>query len=385
MRRVIHNDDKKPFYEFFTNYCGYLFSGIIYLIVILRMKKNESSTPDIKKNKSFLEPKEPPSIESIQSTIPTSKTQNFDNQIMVEKNKKNFKYTKRKYCHILALAFIYLIPMFLDSYCSSNKDISFKTSSSMSLFFCIISYVALSRIILGIKIYRHQIFSLVIIIVCNIMSVTLMLLGEDKSNIVINIILMFVILFLYALFNILEKRYFNKYMDSPYHLMFVIGFISLIIILLYETITFFVFGKNEDFNGIFYQIELNIQNNKFYPLLFIGDVLSAFLWVAGIHLTVYFFTPCHFIISESFSQILSTFINDSLKDHSPYIRAIIYTLFCIIFIAALIYNEVIIINACSFEIDTRKHIQKRAKIENDNIFYEEENGRKDTLSDVSDF
>ena len=38
IRRLLHNGDKKPSYEFFTNYCGYLLSGIIYLIIIKRTK-----------------------------------------------------------------------------------------------------------------------------------------------------------------------------------------------------------------------------------------------------------------------------------------------------------------------------------------------------------
>ena len=58
IRRVIHSEDKKPFYEFFTNYCGYLFSGLIYLIITSRMKKSSSSNFDIKQTDKLLELKE---------------------------------------------------------------------------------------------------------------------------------------------------------------------------------------------------------------------------------------------------------------------------------------------------------------------------------------
>ena len=74
-------------------------------------------------------------------------------------------------------------------------------------------------------------------------------------------ILMCVILSLYALYNVLEKKYFNLFRDIVWHLMFVIGLISLIIVLLYETITVFAWGKDRDFNGIFYQFENHL---KFY-------------------------------------------------------------------------------------------------------------------------
>ena len=393
IRRVIHNGDKKPFYELFTNYCGYLFSGLVYLIIILRMRK-KTKKPNENGENIFLELKDMDSVSSNLRKTPSMQSDNiiklshsgkFENQIIIEKNKMNFQEKKRKYLFILMLAGIYLIPMFLDSYCSSNPDIRFKTSSSISLLFCLISYVILSRLILGLKIYRHQIFSLIIIIVCNVITIILTLIGEDNSNIVVNMVLMFVILSLYALYNVLEKRYFNRFMDSPYHLMFVIGFISLIIILLYETITVLAFGKDRVFNGVFYQIELNIQNIRLYPLLFIGDVLSAFLWIGGIQLTIYFFSPCHFIISESVSQILSTIINNSLENHATYIKAIVYTLFLIIFLAALIYNEVIIINLFSLEKNTQKHIENRANNENDIIFYDEQIGQRDTVTEDTNY
>ena len=392
IRRVIHRDDKKPFYEFFTNYCGYLFSGLVYLIITSRMKGLISSDSELKKSETLLELREMDTIETKShpssrknsNKVKSANTFRFENQLSIEIIKRKSKKTREKYLYILLLACIYLIPMFLDSYCSSNEDISFKTSSSMSLFFCIISYVVLSRIILGDKIYRHQVFSLIIIIVCNVISIILILIWEDNSNLWVNMILMFVILSLYALYNVLEKKYFNKYMDSPYHLMFVIGLISLIIILLYETITVLAFGNDRNFNGIFYQIKYNFENIKLYPLLFIGDVLSAFLWVGGIHLTVYFFTPCHFIISESVSQILSTLINNSLKDHPVYIKSIVYILFSIILIAALIYNEVIIIKAFSLEKNTKKHIYNRAQSHKDIVFDEEDAGRKSDIIEGSD-
>ena len=153
--------------------------------------------------------------------------------------------------------------------------------------------------------------------------------------------------------------------------MFVIGLMSLIIVLLYETITVLAFGKDRDFNGIFYQFEKNFENNNLYPLIFLGDITSAFLWILGIQLTVYFFTPCHFIISESVSQILSTIFNNSLKDHSIYTKISVYFFSFIILMAAFIYNEVIIIKLFHLEDDTKKYILKRAEEKIDDIDVEE--------------
>ena len=377
IRKLIHQNDKKPFYEFFTNYCGYFFSGLIYLIIVCRMRKiqkqNDLTNPngEVLDNNIELETcssddnTSKSSVKSIK-TIRVKNNCSIKNQIIIEKEKINKRQTRKKYLFILGLTIIYLIPMFLDSYCSSNQNINFKTSSSVSVFFCIISYVLLSRLILGHKIYRHQIFSLTIIIVCNIISIILILTGEKNkvnSDMAINFVIMAVILSLYALYNVLEKIFFNSFMTSPYYLMFIIGLITLVLIIIYETITCLAFGDNKDFNGAFYQIKYNIKNIKLYPLLFIGDVISAFLWVGGIHLTVYFFSPCHFIISESISQILSTIINNSLEGYNIAATIVIYVLFVIIIFASLIYNEIIILKFWKLNINTKKHITKRSNSE----------------------
>ena len=55
-----------------------------------------------------------------------------------------------------------------------------------------------------------------------------------ESNIGVNIALITFISSFYSLFNIMEKRYYNKFVDSPYHLMYVIGLFATILILVYE-------------------------------------------------------------------------------------------------------------------------------------------------------
>ena len=150
IRKFIHKNDKRAFYEFFTNYLGYLSHGIVYLIILKRTQKRRENLAnidlDISPNSAVelkhIKEKETPLIKAntdkktvkyIQSTT----TSNF-NLIEIEKEKRNSRLTKEKYLYLFLLACIYLIPMFLDSYCSSDKSINFNTSSSISLFFCII-------------------------------------------------------------------------------------------------------------------------------------------------------------------------------------------------------------------------------------------------------
>ena len=383
IRRIIHKNDEKPFLQFFTNYLGYLLSGLIYLFIKWRMKKKKVITKN-----GDLSDKDVDTIvyELNDLFVPTfndsfdrSSTSSFvkvktlvntktlrsehSNQIALEKIKIEKKNSKRKHLFILLLVVIYLIPMLLDAF----NPYAFKTSSSVSLFFSIISYVIFGRLILGMKIYTHQIFALIIILVGNIIIVLLVFIGKETQNFILSLLFIVSIVVLFCLYNNLAKRYFNVYMGSPYYLMFVIGLISICLIFPYEVITVIAFGKNTSFNGIFYQMEKNFEKTSLYPLIFIGDIISAFLWIAGIILTIYFFTPCHFIICESISQILSAFISHTLDELSVARQVIIYILFFIIFLGSLIYNEIFIINICSLSKNTQKHIIIRQKEETDNI------------------
>ena len=381
IRRKIHENEEKPMLEFFTNYLGYLFSGLIYLIIKYRMKKKKVILDkDINENEieeivvelnDVLLPNEDEntiiskgSFKKVKSLKKKKNTDNNQNELEKEKIKKiQKKKLKRKYLYILILAIIYLIPMILDAY----NPYAFKTSSSVSLLFSIISYVIFGRIILGMKIYSHQIFSLIIILVSNLTIILLVFIGKQNENIFLSLLFIFAIVVLFCLYNNLVKRYFNVYMGSPYYFMFIIGAMSTCLILIYEIITVIAFGKDTNFNGIFYQMEKNFKNTKLYPLIFIADILTAFLWITGIILTIYFFTPCHFIISESISQILSAFISKNLDELSITKRVFIYILFFVIFLGSLIYNEIFIINIGSLSINTQKHIIRRQKEETENI------------------
>ena len=378
IRRIIHENDEKPIFSFFTNFCGYLFSGVIYLIIKYRMKKLKTST-EIEKIK--VTPKEETKQELkeeehyISRKISKLSTYYFgENQLDKERKKNEKKQKKVQYLFILLLVCIYLIPMFLDSYTALDDQLNFGTSSSVSLFFYIIFYIGLSWLILGDKIYQHQIFSSIIIIVSILIVMILFLIKDNiTGSIFLNLLMIIIVTCFFSLYNALEKKYFIKYMDSPYHLMFMVGLYALSLILFYEIFTVIIFGLDTSFNGVFYQIKVNCKEYGFlYLLLFIADVISAFIWISGIQLTVYFFTPCHFIISESISQIISTFLNNTIKDFPIHEKIIINVLFIIIFFATLIYNEVIIINLWSLNKNTKKNIILRELKEKKHLLDNEE-------------
>lgn len=355
IRRIIH-EDSKPLYELTTVYLGYLFAGLIYIFIRFRMKKKEVINYN-KKDKSVNE-------KDIQ--ILTKINAGVYSQINIEAQKKKAKKKKKKYLFILLLSLIYLLPLSLETFTTKNINLNYKTGTSFLYF--IFFYVLFSRVILGYQLYNHHFFSLIIIIISmTILLVIQFIYSESYNflNLIFNSLYFIFTISLYSLVNVLEKKYYDIYLGSPYHLMFIIGLISLVIILSYELIILMIFGvKDLFFNGIIYQIKKNIEEYSFlYIFIFIADILSAFLWIGGIHLTIYFFTPCHFIISESLSQIITSIIKNTFEKYSYTIKIIIYIFYTIVALASLIYNELIIINFGSLSVNTRKKIMLREKDE----------------------
>ena len=370
IKDLLHKNEDRPIFTCFTNFCGFLFAGIIYSIIKCRMKKNKSITQE--NFKLIYEIKSSATGEySSKEQVKKINTYSIgENQVVIEKHKIESKRKRNQYLFILLLVFIYLIPMSLDTFVSANRESYFGTSSAFSLFFYIFFYISFSRIILGQKIYSHQIFSTIIITISNI--IVIIIIFVEKSNLskynFLNYATVIIITGLFALNNYLEKKYFNIYMDSPYHFMFMLDLFLLIIIFLYEIITVAIFGYNNEFNGIFYQFYKNFDDNVFiYILIFLGDTINTFILLAGIQLTIYFFTPCHFIISESISQIITAIIHNTFKDFSVIEKIIISILFVFILLSAFIYNEVIIINVCKLNKNTKKYILMRQTTETEEI------------------
>ena len=160
-------------------------------------------------------------------------------------------------------------------------------------------------------------------------------------------------------------------------MLFFIGSFISVLLIIYDIIAYF---SNEDLSGIIIGFKNNITNIKDF-LLFLCDLILQFFLYSGIMLTIYFYTPFHFTISEFISELISYykgaieyFVFDKKITH---IFDFIYStnniiIFSIVFlinlICSLIFNEIIILKFCGLEYYTEKYINKRGNIESMNIY-----------------
>ena len=159
VRLLLHKGDEKVLFNIFMNISGYLFSGVIYLIIKFRMRRVKSDMIERIEDRKDDEV----SGDNIKEKgIKIIQVHSVKNQIEVEKEKLYKKKIRNQYLFLSLLVFIFLIPVLLDVYISFEDSLNIGTSSSVSLFFYIFFFILLSVLILGDKLYSHQIFSIII-------------------------------------------------------------------------------------------------------------------------------------------------------------------------------------------------------------------------------
>ena len=358
-------------YELFINFLSYSLAGVIFLIVRYNTKKLEWENSLINRKTT--------TTKLTEETIQIDAYNGFNNllgfkEFEEKKEKRKKKELLKLKIFVVSLAIINLIPMSYEVIGHNTLDdiLDLNLKQSSSIFFAILFYTTLSMIFLGHKIYNHQKLSLAIISICMIFVFSSYIIENGLDfNKIMNILYFGLIFGFYALYNVIGKKIFDSFIISPYYLMFSIGIISLAILLPFEIISYLIDPKWE-YNGIIRIIFKHFSVR--FLIRFISSVVVGFFWLGGIWLTVYYFTPNHFIVSESLSQLLTSLIDGRHISSSIITEIIIYG---IIIFSSLIYNEIIIIKNEIISKDTKIYIMKRQNTENELI----ENAKK--MEDIS--
>ena len=157
-------------------------------------------------------------------------------------------------------------------------------------------------------------------------------------------------------------------------------FVGLFCLILMIPLDLFVHFYKDAGPELINQVKNLYNEYKLFFLWFIYAIITGFLWLRAIILTLYYFTPCHFIICKSLSEFLSACIKWCIDENDEnteryYIIISIFLYIAIIFFS-FIYNEVIIINLWSMEVNTFKYISFREKLEFENSI----NNNEDNLN-----
>ena len=365
-----HDKANNAFFMAFIDFSAFTFCGLIYLLTKNLTKpdnhkkeekenenqneQNESQIKEIELEskdsddqiKRFVSLKD----EIIQSIL-ISKRENL-NKIKKQKRKKNLFILLLSGLHILA---IIIRNTFRDKI---NKNLL----QHIPALFQIIFLITFSIIFLGYSLYFHQYVSMVLICIYTlIFLLESAIYTEEITNKKFFECLLYYLSYelLYCLSDVLGKKYLNIYIDGVYLFLFKIGITGLIPLLFYDIIAY-CSSFDIKYHGIIQTLFIDLPFLNTLSFLFFSVIA-----IIGIWLVIYYFTPCHFIIIETLGDFINLiyihFFKNEDEDYNKAETISFIILYPFLIFGVLVFNEIIILNFCRLNHNTKYYILKRAK------------------------
>ena len=265
-------------------------------------------------------------------------------EIKLEYNNQNEEISTDKFRYIFLSAVLdFIMTIMIYFFC-----INLKLNLWMFdiLFICMFSHVILKS-----KLYKHQYLCLMIIVILGILiNINLYVYQNDSKTEIIEVSIKYFSEIIFSLGIVLNKFTIEKKFASPYEICFYQGIISLVLYI----ICLIIFNDLDDFFTYWNQLN-NIEVYLFLIIMIIQFIFNLFIFI-----TLKNFTACHILIIIVIAE-WEPFCKDLVYNNFNSI-IIIIEFVCILFIL-LIFNEIIEINCCGLQKNTKKNIIKRAEIE----------------------
>ena len=266
------------------------------------------------------------------------------------------KYKKKIFMILLFISVLFALNVFFGQVYVLNYTV-IDTRFYEILFICF-----LTKITLKTEIYLHQKFSIFVSFIGFVFLCIPVFFIMKKRDILINIILVFNS-FSYSLFLVLVKNITSKYFVSPYYCCFIIGIISTVFLFIILVIhSYVIYGNLSKFLEAF---EVNYIDIK-YKFKFFGLLILSYLFYSItqflVYMTVYFFSPMIFIITQIIYPLLR-YATNIIEGTEYKIFDLIFNVvgYLILLFSISIYHENIIFNCWGLNKDTKIFIEKRQK------------------------
>ena len=240
-----------------------------------------------------------------------------------------------------------------------------------TLIFNIIFVIIFSILILHTKFYKHHLFAFSIDTFCFIILTIIELTNlfkdaeENVGMSIIYIVIKILSALLYSLENVIAKYLFLFNFVSTYFLLFCKSIFHFIFLIIFSSpfISKEIDNQNGEPRNIFSMIGEIFEDKKFYFIV-IGFTIISFFYNNLILKIIEYFSPNHFTISRLLENV-GIFIIDLILNGTGSTRDIVVktVMYIILIIAALIYNEFLVINICGLAKNTKLFLDYEAEDE----------------------
>ena len=243
-------------------------------------------------------------------------------------------------------------------------------------FFILICIPLLSKLILKENIFRHHYFALTISFTGMIVLFIPVALVVNRDDIVANI-LKCIFSIGYSLFLIIIKYITNVYYISIFKICLIFSIMSICFTIIgfciYSLIDYkdFTYIKN---NFDFSEVENGTKIIIYFVATFILSIIVDFLLL----IIILYFSPILFMVTDIIHP-LSMFIVNSIANGVSMPNVILYPIgYLIVLLGSLIYNEVLILNFCGLNKNTKKFVLIRQESESADLKILELEDKDDT-------
>ena len=261
-----------------------------------------------------------------------------------------------------------------NNYISSKMLLKGKTIFEIRIYHVIFNTI-FCKIILGYEIYRHQLLSLILILIGWVFISIPVFIKLTTDDIYYNVLFFFGAIF-YPLYLVLLKYIIENYYISIYLDMFFIGAILLILSTVLTIInSTFVYS---DFSDL-----INIFDSAYNKILLFFAFFSGTIVKFIFCIIIENFSPNIFVLTNVISSIITWIYNVGFKKKPDTTSNIICLSigYFIILISCFIYNEIIILNFFNLNENTNFNIKERNV--NDRLL--SENFAEIELNDIGDY
>ena len=286
--------------------------------------------------------------------IRTGKEKKIKNKFLRKISKLSSHSISKNKCKIFFV--ILTIAIGYNNYISSKMLLKGKTIFEIRIYHVIFNTI-FCKIILGYEIYKHQLLSLILILIgwafISVPIFVKLTIGDIYYNVLFFFGAIFYPLYLVLLKYIIENYYISVYLD-----MFFIGIILLIIS------SFLTIGNSfmnySNFSDLFNIFDF-AKDKLLIFLAFASGTIVKFIFC----IIIQNFSPNIFVLTNVISSIITWIYNIGYKRKPEKTMYIIFLSigYFIILISCLIYNEIIILNFCKLNENTNFNINERLEID----------------------
>ena len=304
--------------------------------------------------------KESPKKKSITKKEDQSKTEKYQLEYFnVEEELSHIKLY-----HIILLGFVDFLQSFSMFYGNelyyNNYQIYFW--SSYILFLCFFK-----KVILKSRVYRHQIVSFIIFFIFDLIYTILILTDKQIKYNRLQLIFLIISNCCFSFETVFEKKILDKIFISIYRLCFLLGVFTFIYNLIISITTSLLAIKFQKKNKYLFKFSDYFNSVEDVPteifLIFIFVLLNGLYNILQFVIIKYL-SPNHTLIAQlvlaMYMTIITKFMKGKISDIT-FIFAIVFHVIC--FFTLLIFLEIIQLNFCGINRDTKLHIGLRSDVD----------------------